>query len=126
MARRIDQVEHIVLPILCTIGKGDRLALDRDPPLVLNIHVVQDLILEVPGRNNTRILNQAVCQRRLSMVDVRDNAEIPNIFHQFNYNPISIKEELRLLRAIRTLSKCHCVLMNYDIRYTPTQLGPKE
>jgi hypothetical protein len=36
------------------------------------------------------------------MVDVRDDAEIPNVFHGFNYNPIPGKEEAHPLRDAYT------------------------
>jgi hypothetical protein len=63
------------------IGKGNGLTLDGDPPLALDVHIIQDLILEVSLINQTRILNEAVCKGRFSMINVCDDAKVTYVFH---------------------------------------------
>jgi hypothetical protein len=83
MTWRVDQIEDILLSVSGIIGKRNGLTLDGDPPLSLDVHVVQDLILEVSLINQTRILNEAVCKGRFSVVNVCDDAKITYILHGF-------------------------------------------
>ena len=50
--------------------------LDRDPALPLEIHRIEQLVLLVPFMNRARALEQPIRQRRLAVIDVRDDAEI--------------------------------------------------
>ena len=59
----------------------DGVALDRDALLLLQVHVVQDLVLHVARRERLGELQQAVRQGALPMVDVRDDTEVPNVLH---------------------------------------------
>ena len=81
VARRVDQVQGVAPAVLCAVGKRDDLALDRDPALPLDIHVVEDLVLEIAVLHDAGILDQPVGERRLSVVDMGDNAEISDIVH---------------------------------------------
>jgi len=82
MARRVDQVENVVPPVLRAVGKGDGLALDRDPPLTLDVHVVEQLVAEVAVLDHARVLDEPVGQGRLAVVDVGDDAEVADVFHR--------------------------------------------
>ena len=75
------EVQGVVAAVLGLVGKGDRLALDGDPPLPLDIHVVEDLVLKIPVIDDAGVLDQAVGQRRLPVVDMGDDAEIADIVH---------------------------------------------
>ena len=79
MARRIDEVELILLAVLALVVQPHRLRLDGDAALALDVHVIEDLRLHLTLRQRARILNQAVRDRRLAMVDVRDDREIADI-----------------------------------------------
>ena len=81
MARRVDQVQGVGPAVLGPVGEGDGLALDRDPPLPLDVHVVEDLVLEIPVIHDAGVLDQPVGQGRLPMVDMGDDAEIADIVH---------------------------------------------
>ena len=81
MARRVDQIENVVLPIHGVVRKGDGLTLDGDATLALDVHIVQDLILEVSLIHQTRMLDEAVSEGRFSVVNVCDDAEVAYIFH---------------------------------------------
>src|SRR2546421_5371345 len=78
MAGRVDEVELVSLAVLCRIRHADRLELDRDPTLPLQIHRVEDLVLHVALADRSRVLEEAVGQRRLAVVDVGDDAEVPH------------------------------------------------
>jgi hypothetical protein len=65
------------------IGKGNSLTFDSDPPLALDVHIIQDLILEVSLIDHTGNLNEAVCEGRFSVIDVCDDAKVTYVFHGF-------------------------------------------
>ncbi len=76
--RRIDEVQDVALPVLRPVIEPDGVRLDRDPPLPLQIHVVEDLIGLLAQRDRPRLLEQAVGERRLAVVDMGDDAEVSN------------------------------------------------
>ena len=73
MARRIDEVELIRLAIVGVIGHADGVGLDRDAALALDIHGVEQLRLHVAFVNGMGELEDTVTDRRLAMVDVRND-----------------------------------------------------
>jgi hypothetical protein len=56
----------------------DRLALDRDAALALDVHPVEVLRAHGPRVDDPGDLQHPVGQRRLAVVDVRDDAEVPD------------------------------------------------
>ena len=76
MPRGVDQVEHIGLPVRRGVQQPDGPGLDGDAPLPLQVHVVQDLVLHVPGLHRLAGLQQAVRQGGFSVVDVGNDGEI--------------------------------------------------
>src|SRR3954464_3953243 len=76
---RIDEVELVLLAIGCHVSHPDRVQLDGDSALALEIERIQDLRLHLPLLQHPRCLDQAIGQRRLTVVDVRDNAEVANV-----------------------------------------------
>ena len=76
MAGGVDQVEDVLLPIgRCVVHAGG-LELDRDAPLPLQIHVVEELVLHVAVGDRARVLEQPVGQGRLAVIDVGNDAEV--------------------------------------------------
>jgi hypothetical protein len=67
---------------LGAVGKGDGLTFDRDPPLALDVHIIQDLVFEVARIHDAGILDEAVRKRRFPVIDVCDDAEISYVFHE--------------------------------------------
>jgi hypothetical protein len=53
--------------------------LDRDPALALEIHGVEDLGFHLPRLQGAGELQEAIRQRRLAMVDMRDDRKVPDI-----------------------------------------------
>ena len=68
---RVDQVQLVPAP-----EHAHRLRLDRDSALALELHRVEQLLLHVPVRDCVRHLEDAIGERRLAMVDVRDDREV--------------------------------------------------
>ena len=89
--RCVDQIEEILPSGLACIRQGDRLTFDRNSPLPLNIHVIEYLVSELPVRNHPGILNQAVRQRGLAVVDVCNDAEVANSLHITILYPVTVE-----------------------------------
>ena len=79
MARRIDQVELIRLAIVGVIGHANGIGLDRNAALALDIHGVEQLRLHVALVDGMGELEDAVTDRGLAMVDVRNDREVADV-----------------------------------------------
>ena len=80
MARRVDEVERIGFAVLRSIIKGDGARLDGNAALALKLHVVEDLILHFARADRVASFQQTVGERRLAVVNVRDNAKVSYVF----------------------------------------------
>jgi len=85
----VDEVQLELVSVLTRVGQADRLALDRDPPLPLYVHVVEDLVPELPVVHEVRILDEPVGKRGLAVIDMGNDAEVSDLFHlaAFSGNP---------------------------------------
>ena len=72
----VDQVELVGLAGGGCVFEGDRIALDRDAPLTLEIHAVEDLIAKLSIIDRAAGLDQTVGERRFPMVDMSDDTEV--------------------------------------------------
>ena len=79
MTWRVDQVENILLSV-GAVGKGDGLAFDGDSPLTFNVHIIQDLVFEIPRIHHASILDEAVGKGRFSVINMCDDAEFLMFF----------------------------------------------
>ena len=79
VARRIDQIELIRLAIVGVIRHANGIGLDRDAALALDIHGVEQLRLHVALVDGMGELENAVTDRGLAMVDVRNNREVADV-----------------------------------------------
>ena len=79
--RGVDQVEHVGAAIRAGPGQPDGLALDRDAALALDVHPVQVLRPHLAVRHHAGVLQHPVREGGLAVVDVRDNAEVPDNAH---------------------------------------------
>ena len=57
------------------------MALDRDAFFLLQIHRVEHLVFHFPLIERMRPLEHPVGQRALSVIDMGDDAEIPDVLH---------------------------------------------
>ena len=74
VARRVDQVERRSPPV-----HPDVLRLDRDAALALDVHRVEVLLAHFPRVDRAGELEDAVRERRLAVVDVTDDGEVPDL-----------------------------------------------
>ena len=81
MARRVHQIEDVILAVPGVIIQPDRLRLDGDAALALDIHGIEHLFLarHFAVRQPAGHLDQAVGQRRFAMVDMRDDGEVADV-----------------------------------------------
>ena len=79
VARRIDQVELIRLAVVGVIGHADGIGLDRDATLALDVHRVKQLRLHVALIDGMGELEDAVTDRGLAMVDMRNDREVADV-----------------------------------------------
>jgi len=71
-------VEHVLALVLALPREPDRLALDRDAALALDVHPVQVLGPHLAAFHHAGELQHPVSQRRLAVIDVGDDAEVPD------------------------------------------------
>ena len=76
VAGRIDQVQLIGLAVAGVEVHRDRVRLDGDALLALEVHVVEHLGLHLLGRKRVRDLEQPIGEGALAVVDVRHDAEV--------------------------------------------------
>ena len=77
MSGRVDQVENVLDAVPGLIDEAHCLALDRNAALALKVHVVQDLVLHLAAREEPGLLDHAVRERGLAVIDVGNDAEVP-------------------------------------------------
>ena len=76
VARGVDEVQLVLAPVGRPVGHRDGVHLDRDPALALEVHGVQDLLPHLAAGERAGALQQPVGERRLAVVDVRDDREV--------------------------------------------------
>ncbi len=87
VARGVDKVQLIGVTVLCLVVQGHTLCLDGNAALALQIHGVQHLGLHLAIGQAAASLDQTVRQGRLTVVDVRNNRKVTNVFHGlFSHN----------------------------------------
>src|SRR4029079_10149918 len=79
VAGRVDQVEDVVLAVARPIVEPDRLRLDGDAALALDIHRIEHLLDHLALLQAAGELDQPVGQRGLAMVDIGDDREIADV-----------------------------------------------
>jgi len=67
VARRVDQIERVDLPVGGGVIERDGAGLDRDAALALQVHVVEDLVLHLARRNGVALFKKPIRQRRLAV-----------------------------------------------------------
>src|SRR5688572_10237230 len=76
MPRRVDEIEHELLPLMLMKHRYGR-GLDGDSALAFQVHVIENLVLKLALRDRPRAHQQPVRQRALPMVYMCDNRKIP-------------------------------------------------
>ena len=60
--RRVDQMQGIGLPVTGLVTDRHRMGLDGDPPLTLQIHRIENLVLGLSGRDSTSGFEEPVSE----------------------------------------------------------------
>jgi len=81
MTWSIDQIEDVLVSIFCNVRKADGLAFDGDAALTLNIHIVEELIMELTISNLFTKLNHTISQGGFSVIDMSYDGKVSYIFH---------------------------------------------
>ena len=76
VARGVDQVQAVDQAVVRGVLEAHGAGLDRDPLLALEVHRVQDLAHHLPALDRVGQLEQAVRERGLAVIDVRDDREV--------------------------------------------------
>ena len=78
MAGRVDEVELVLLALVGVLHRHGR-GLDGDAALALEVHRVEELGARLALRHGLRLLEKAVCEGRLAVVDVGDDGEVADL-----------------------------------------------
>ena len=78
VAGRVDEVQDVRLAVFRRVIQPDRVRLDGDPALALEVHRVEHLRFHLARLEGAGDLEKAVGERRLAVVDVRDDRKVPN------------------------------------------------
>ena len=76
MARRVDQVELVGVAVFRGVMQADAFRFDGDAALALEIHGVEELLVHFALRKRAGHFQQAVRQRGLAVIDMRNDAKI--------------------------------------------------
>ena len=87
MPGRVDQIQLINFTISSLVFHGDRMRLDGDAALLLEVHRVKQLVFHLARRDRARPMQQPIGKRRLAVVDVGDDAEISNVRYVHRLKP---------------------------------------
>ena len=79
MARGVDQVQLVHVPVLSLVGQFDRPGFDGDAALALKVHVVQQLALHFPLAHGVAFFHQPVGQGAFAVVDVGDDGKVSDM-----------------------------------------------
>lgn len=74
--RRVHEVQDVIEPVLGLVRKPDGLRLDRDPALLLDVHIVEHLLGHFARGQAAGLLDQPIGKRRLAMVDMGDDGKL--------------------------------------------------
>jgi hypothetical protein len=79
VAGRVNEVQLVSLAVARRIKHRDRMRLDGDAALALQIHCIKQLIRHVARGNRAGAMQQPVGKRRLAVVNVGNDAEISDM-----------------------------------------------
>ncbi len=79
MARRVHQVQRIGLAVLRLVRQAHGLRLDGDAAFLLDLHVIENLLAHLAVGQAAGELDQAIGERRLAMVDMRDDGKVADL-----------------------------------------------
>ena len=81
MPGRIGKIELIMSATFGSVFHGNRVGLDRDASLALEVHRIEELLLGLALLDRSRYLQKAVGESRFTVVDVGDDAKVARVFY---------------------------------------------
>ena len=93
MTRSVDEIELVSFAVFRVVIERYALCFDGNTALAFQIHRVKNLGSHLTGGEATTNLNQAVRERRFTMVDVGDDGEISYVLHLYEY--LRIENQLK-------------------------------
>ena len=79
VAGRVHQVQDVGQAVLRDVFEPHRLRLDGDAALALDVHGIEHLLAHVAQGDGAGGLDEPVGERRLAVVDVRDDGEVADV-----------------------------------------------
>ena len=79
MPGSVNQIEFVFFSFMHD-SHGDGAGFNRNTSLPLKLHIIENLLLHLAFLNCAGMLEHAISQGTLAMIDVRDNAKVSNIF----------------------------------------------
>ena len=100
VARRVDEVERILLAVLGLVGEADGARLYRDAALAFEVHVVEYLALHLAALDRAAELYEPVGKGGFAVVNVGNYGKVPDVvlFH------FSLSSAIFSARSARSLS----------------------
>ena len=89
MTGGVDEVQDVGLAIVCLVFDADRVGLDRDAALFLDIHGIQKLCFHIAISDCSSGLDQAISKRGFTVVDVGHDGKIADfgyVCHEWGYD----------------------------------------
>ena len=86
MTGSINEVECVSYAVNRFVVEPDGVGFDRDSAFAFEVHVVEDLVFHIAFADSASEFEQPIGQRRLAVIDVRNDGEITNTrgVHLFN------------------------------------------
>jgi len=108
--RGVDEVELVAVPVARAIGERHRLGLDGDAALALELHGVEHLLLHLALAEPAADLDEAVGERGLAVVHVRDDGEVADALQVgcVAHGPVSAASRAARSRRWRQISRPPC------------------
>ena len=79
VARGVHEIELVGPAVARGVGKANRLSLDGDAALALELHRIEELVAHLARTHAAAALDQPVGQGRLPMVDMGDDREVADV-----------------------------------------------
>ena len=93
VARRVDEVQGVDLTVGGGVVERDGTGFDGDAALALQVHVVEDLVLHLARGNGVALFKKPIRQRRLAVVDVRDDGKISDVLFVHSFSSLFPAEQ---------------------------------
>ena len=81
MTRSINKIKDVLLTVASPVWQADGLAFNSNAPFSLDVHIIEELVAEIPLTYHFADLNKPVRKGGFPMINMSDNAEVSDVFH---------------------------------------------